>query len=279
MEELRGVDFCKFINWESSDDFSLYEMGRYDSVPGYSYERIISKRSIIHFVTAGKGFLELDGVRHDVHAGQAFIIPEDIHAYYRADDEEPWNYIWLHVGGPKLPVIYKKAGISAENPIFTPEKDWDKIVELLRDILDNYDKEYYCLGNLYKIFYFMTENSVNKEKPDIEPSLVYIKNVLGYIKIKYSEPIKIEHIAYACGLNRSYLTRLFKMSTGYTLQEYLTIYRMKKAMKMLVETPKSIQEIAFAVGYGDTFTFSKAFKRQYGKSPSTYRKEELSKES
>ena len=100
-----------------------------------------------------------------------------------------------------------------------------------------------------------------------------MKNVIGYIKLKYSEPIKIEHIALACGLNRSYLTRLFKEATGYTLQEYLLTYRMKMALQMLKEGDKSIQDIAFSVGYTDTFTFSKAFKRHFGKSPSNYRDE------
>ena len=119
----------------------------------------------------------------------------------------------------------------------------------------------------------MTEFSADKEEIYIDPTLVYVKNVIGYIKLKYSDPIKIEHIALACGLNRSYLTRLFKEATGYTLQQYLTIYRMKQAMRLLKETDKSIQEITAAVGYSDTFTFSKAFKRQYGKSPSSFRDE------
>lgn len=271
-EVLVGVDFCKFINWESSDDFSLYEMGRYACIPSYSYERTISQRSIIHFVVSGKGHLELNGVRHDVHSGQAFIIPEDIHAFYQADDKEPWEYIWLHVGGPKLPVIFKEAGISEQHPIFTPTEHWDDIVDLLLDILDNDDKEYYCLGNLYKIFYYMAEFSDNKIDSYVEPSLLYIRNVIGYIKLKYSEPITVEHIAYACGLNRSYLTRLFKDATGYTLQQYLIIYRMKMAMNMLTNTNKSIQEISSSVGYNDLFTFSKAFKRHFGHSPNHYRK-------
>ena len=273
MEDLVGVDFCKFVNWESSDDFYFYEMGRYACIPNYSYERTVSRRSIIHFVISGKGHLVLNGKRHDIKAGQAFIIPEDTYAFYQADSKEPWEYIWLHIGGPKLPVIFRKAGISVDCPIFTPTDNWNKIEELLWDILDKYDSEYYCLGNLYKIFHYMAEYSVNKEVSDYEHSLTYVKNVIGYIKLKYSEPIKIEHIALACGLNRSYLTRLFKDATGYTLQQYLLTYRMKMAIQMLKETNKSIQDIAFSVGYSDTFTFSKAFKRHFGKSPSSYRDE------
>ncbi|MCR4689803.1 MAG: AraC family transcriptional regulator [Lachnospiraceae bacterium] len=268
---LTGVDFVKFVNWESSDDFYLYEMGRYACIPGYSFERTVSQRCILHFVISGKGSLVLDGVTHEVHAGQAFLIPDGCHAFYQADRADPWSYLWLHIGGPKLPDVFRRAGLSEKCPVFTPAKRWDKIKSLLEDILKHYDREYYCIGNLYKIFDYMMEYSVNKEDNTVDSSLLYVKNVIGYIKLKYSDPIKVETIAYAFGLNRSYLTRLFKDATGYTMQQYLLIYRMKVAMQMLKEGDKNVQDIALAVGYGDSFTFSKAFKRHFGHSPSYYR--------
>ena len=117
----------------------------------------------------------------------------------------------------------------------------------------------------------MIENSKAKQDDTFDDSLLYVKNVISYIQLKYTEPVKIEKIAASLGLNRSYLTRLFKEATGYSPQEYLLTYRMKMAMKMLSENVLSISEIATAVGYGDTFTFSKAFKRHFGKSPSEYR--------
>jgi AraC family transcriptional regulator of arabinose operon len=48
---------------------------------------------------------------------------------------------------------------------------------------------------------------------------------------------------------------------------------MKKAMRLMQNSSQSIQSIAFAVGYNDIFTFSKAFKAHTGKSPSEYRNE------
>ena len=121
----------------------------------------------------------------------------------------------------------------------------------------------------------MIENANKKDEPAIEHSLLYVKNVISYIQLKYSEPIKIEGIASALGLNRSHLTRLFKEATGYSLQDYLLTYRMKMAVKLLSDKSLSVAEIAANVGYTDTFTFSKAFKRHFGKSPSDYRTDVL----
>lgn len=272
MRTLEGCDFCKFVNYENSDDFYLYEVGTCACDPGYSYEHYVVNRCILHFVVKGKGRLILDGKEYKVHEHQVFFIPENARAFYQADEEDPWEYVWFHIGGPKLISVLKEAGIDYNNPIYTALDCVKEIEDLAFDTMRHYDREYYCIGNIYKICDYMIANSQNKEERTVNNSLLYVKTVISYIQLKYTEPIKIEAIAYACGLNRSYLTRLFKDATGYSLQEYLIVYRMKMASKFLAETDLAIQTIANKVGYGDAFTFTKAFKRHTGKSPSEFRR-------
>jgi AraC family transcriptional regulator of arabinose operon len=118
----------------------------------------------------------------------------------------------------------------------------------------------------------MIQNSASREDNGVNNSLLYVKNAISYIRLKYAEPVKINQIAISLGLNRSYLTRLFKEATGYSLQDYLLTYRMKMAVKLLADDSLSVNQVASRVGYSDTFTFSKAFKRHFGKAPSDYRK-------
>lgn len=271
MEKLDGCDFCKFVNYENSDDFYLYEMGTNACTPGYSYSHYVETRCILHFVVKGKGRLVLDGNEYPVHEHQAFLIPEHVHAFYQADEDDPWEYVWFHIGGPKLISILKEAGIDYNNPVFTPTDCAKEIEEIAFDTLRNYNREYYCVGNIYKLCDYIVTYSKDKIENSINNSLVYVKKVISYIQLKYAEPVRIEKIAYACGLNRSYLTRLFKDATGYSLQEYLIIYRMKVASKLLLETDFTIQTIANKVGYTDSFTFAKAFKKHTGKPPGDFR--------
>lgn len=270
-QELPGCDFCKFVNYEDSDDFYLYELGRNKCEPLYSYEHTVKNRIILHFVLSGKGILRIGDRQYDVHEHQVFLIPEDTRSFYQADRDDPWEYIWFHIGGPKIPMILKEAGLTEDHPVYTPLGCADIIEGLAEDILDNYTRQYYCVGTLYKMCDYMIENSSEREEKDYESPLVYVKNVISYIQLKYSEPVKIEKIAFSLGLNRSYLTRLFKNATGYSLQEYLLTYRMKMAAKLLSGSSLSVADVASSVGYTDTFTFSKAFKRYYGKSPSDFR--------
>ena len=67
------------------------------------------------------------------------------------------------------------------------------------------------------------------------------------------------------------MTRLFKAAMGRSPQEYLIQYRIRVARKLLCETDWCIRNIAYAVGYSDSFAFSKAFKRVCGTSPAKYR--------
>ena len=274
-QELKGCDFCKFVNYEDSDDFYLYELGTNKCVPLYSYEHLVRNRIIIHFVINGRGIIRLNDKQYEVGPHQIFLIPDSIRTFYQADVDDPWEYIWFHIGGPKIPLILKEAGLTPDNPVYIPTGHAEEIEDLARDILKNYTRQYYCVGTLYKICDYMIENAPLKKEAAIDSSLVYVKNVISYIQLKYSEAIKIEDIAFALGLNRSYLTRLFKEATGYSLQDYLLTYRMKMAAKMLSENVLSVSEIAQNVGYVDTFTFSKAFKRHFGTSPSQYRSDKL----
>ena len=270
--EITGVDKVRFVDMTKSNDFYLFEVGKYKCVPSYSYGPIVRTRTIFHYVLSGKGFLIIDEKKYEIHAGQGFLIPAKCKAYYEADALDPWEYVWIHVDGPRAAELFQSAGLSRETPIFTTTEDASEIPAYIKDIYDNYDNECLCYSRVYEFFSCLNQKSANKpEVAEVDPRLSYVKNAIRYIQLKYSEPINVEDIAVACGLNRSYLTRVFKHATGYTPQSYLASYRMKKASEILINTNETVNNIAFHVGYSDSFTFSKAFKRYCDQSPSEYR--------
>ena len=270
--EITGVDKVKFVDHTKSNDFYLFEVGRYKSIPSYSYGPIVRPKTIFHYVVSGRGYLILNDKRYDVESGQGFLIPAKCKAYYEADKDNPWEYAWIHIDGPRTMELFSSAGISEENPIYNPRSDSGVILDILGDIYDNSDRECYCYAKVYEFFDTIISLSKNRVLHDVDPRLAYVKSAINFIRLKYSEPITVAEIAAACGLNRSYLTRLFKHATGYTPQEYLSTYRMKKATELLLESTESVCNIALIVGYSDAFTFSKAFKRFKNVSPSEYRK-------
>lgn len=262
-----------WLNYSSYEDLKFYEAGIQDCSPGYGYGPIIRDKYILHYILSGEGELHLDGQIIPIHEKQAFIIPPGVLGYYRADMANPWHYIWVQFHGPKASEMLYRAGLTRKTPVFTPREFCSELEDCLEEILRNPSAEYACMGNLYRFFQLMIDFSSNpsqtKQKADL--GLQYVRSVIHYISEKYSEPIHIQDIANYCGLDRAYLSKLFKDATGITPQRYLITFRMNKAKKLLKETDLTIQHVSYSVGYSDPLAFSKFFKQETGMSPTQYR--------
>lgn len=100
-----------------------------------------------------------------------------------------------------------------------------------------------------------------------------ITKALNYIKteIKKSD-ITIDDVATHAGFSTDYFNRIFFAHTGFNIMEYVRFSRLKKAAHLLRGTNNDILDIALDCGYEAHESFSRAFKNQYGISPSEYRK-------
>ncbi|CAN6960313.1 HTH araC/xylS-type domain-containing protein [Psychrobacter okhotskensis] len=100
----------------------------------------------------------------------------------------------------------------------------------------------------------------------------YLSNTL-YLMHRYPEDAwTLQSLAKASGLSRSGLNERFKQSVGITPLAYLSHYRLRLAARFLRQEQYSISKISELVGYASDHSFSGAFKRRYGQSPSHYRK-------
>ncbi|MEN6315100.1 MAG: AraC family transcriptional regulator [Clostridiaceae bacterium] len=78
-------------------------------------------------------------------------------------------------------------------------------------------------------------------------------------------------IAEALDLNPDYVSAAFKRQTGEGLLDYINTVRIKKAKRALKECPYNIDEIAGKVGYNNTRTFTRLFKKYEGITPGKFR--------
>jgi AraC-like DNA-binding protein len=89
---------------------------------------------------------------------------------------------------------------------------------------------------------------------------------------KVENPWTVETLAVAAGMSRSAFALRFKELLGETPLEYLTNWRMYKAIGPLQKDDRKLFEIAKSVGYDSDAAFSKAFKRVLGVAPREYRR-------
>lgn len=98
---------------------------------------------------------------------------------------------------------------------------------------------------------------------------------LNAIHDRVNTPWTVESLAEAAGMSRSAFALRFKELLGQTPLEYVTLWRMQKAMQFLRQRDKKLIDIAQSVGYDSDAAFSRAFKRVVGENPGEYLKRGL----
>ncbi|MDB5709475.1 MAG: transcriptional regulator, AraC family [Sphingomonas bacterium] len=88
---------------------------------------------------------------------------------------------------------------------------------------------------------------------------------------QWSEKLTLDSLARACGINRAKLTRGFRELYRCTVAEAITERRLIEASRKLRTTDLPVSSIGYASGYLNNASFSRAFGRRFGVSPSEYR--------
>jgi AraC-like DNA-binding protein len=100
-----------------------------------------------------------------------------------------------------------------------------------------------------------------------------IGRALALLHARPTEGWTAEALALEVGMSRSVFAERFTTLVGQPPMQYLTLWRMHVAAQHLREGRGNVAQIGFAVGYESEAAFSRAFKRQFGTSPGTWRRQ------
>ena len=98
-----------------------------------------------------------------------------------------------------------------------------------------------------------------------------INKVVAYINNHLDETLDLKTLANEVALSDFHFHRIFKALKGEAIGAYITRLRLEATARLLRYTALTIEEIAFNIGYETPASLSKAFKKQYGISPTEYR--------
>lgn len=87
-----------------------------------------------------------------------------------------------------------------------------------------------------------------------------------------NDKFDISFLARAVGLSRITLYRKIKTATGKTINRFVREIRLNKAKELILNSDKTIAEIAYEVGFGSSTYFNRCFHKHFGSSPGEFRK-------
>lgn len=96
--------------------------------------------------------------------------------------------------------------------------------------------------------------------------------ITSYIKDNYAGEITLESLSKVFGYSPAYLSRMFQKYANTNYKTYIQSVRMEYASKELLNSELTIGEVAQNNGFSDSRALCRAFKKQFGKLPSEYRK-------
>ena len=97
------------------------------------------------------------------------------------------------------------------------------------------------------------------------------KKAISYLEENYSNDISIENMADMIGVNKSYLSRVFKAEVGRNISVYLNELRISKAILLMEKREYKTMDIVYAVGYNSVQNYYHAFRQVTGMTPKEYR--------
>ncbi|PEL13040.1 AraC family transcriptional regulator [Bacillus sp. AFS017336] len=98
-----------------------------------------------------------------------------------------------------------------------------------------------------------------------------IKKIILYLNTNFYESITLQEVARKFNTSTSHLSKKLKNETGMSFNDNLNKIRVNESKKLLLQTDKSILEVAIAVGFNYQNHFGKVFKEIVGVSPKAFR--------
>ena len=105
--------------------------------------------------------------------------------------------------------------------------------------------------------------------------MAIIGNSIQYMEDHITEDITVESVAKNAGVSSFYFQKGFAMLCGFSVSEYIRNRRLALAGNDLLVTDEKIIDIAMKYGYDSPDSFTKAFTRFHGVTPTAVRKDDV----
>ena len=259
-----------------------------DSIVAHYHEMI----ELLYFVK-GECSVFLGNKSYKIHPGDLLIINSgEIHSMYSNECAE---FIVVQVDPEflyscdktksKIEYVYPFLQSNSDNPrLFKKEEiDMLNIGDIMQNILYECTKmefgfELSAKGDIYKLFFGIIKHlekqgkiTDNGKVLEQDTSNAFDK-VFDFVKDNFSTNITAKDAAKVTNLSYSYFSRLFHSVMNTTFTEYLSTVRLAKSEQLLIDTDKSVTDIAIECGFSTTSYFILKFRKKNNISPLGFRK-------
>lgn len=224
----------------------------------------------------GAGWVDVDGTRQKISAGDAVWFPPNLTHAYGADDSDPWSIAWAHFAGEEV--------TGWRNLLFPSGRAKRVVLELPRDRLaeTGFEQVVSPLERGLALRHQVASAAILRgalstmaelvtERREMRSARERVATSIEKMRRDWLHPFRLEELATTTGLSVSRYSALFRAHAGFSPIDFLIRLRVQRAAQMLDRTSLPIAEIATQTGFQDPYYFSRCFRKVMGTSPRQYR--------
>ncbi len=228
---------------------------------------------VFEYVLSGKGYIEVDGVKHPVKAGDFYMINSYSRLDYYSDYDDPYQKIYVNCRGDLNRRLCQAFDIDLPYLIY-PFPAAEKYIRAVHKVLCNpksplKNKDSSCGIIIHKMLSDLYEN-IQSTKSKQSDNIAF--EIRAYLDQKICEKVTLDNIVDTFFVSKTRLIHLFQKNFGVSPYQYLISQRINMACSLLKNSNLSVREIAEILQFADPHYFSNFFKNKIGISPVDYRK-------
>jgi len=265
-------------------DISLIQIGRLHCTPYTVIEKHIHLNWFeLTAVREGQGVVTINGEKVHVHSGDIHLaFPGDFHEIC-TDIQEPLkcDFFSFYPEDPELLQeleMITRCRYPAQQRLFSDERIVYQISNAITELNVPTVHSARILETIFLqiVLYLLDDLQLeddlyNRKRIGQTEELCF--QMMHYIDTHLYSMCSLREVTNSLNYSYSYLSDLFRQNTGDTLQNYYRIRRLETARLLILEGKLKIREIAELLQYSSIYTFSRAFREQFGVSPTVLRKE------
>ncbi len=247
--------------------------GREQCRPDYRISRRNFGYHGLEYVTAGSGWVTLEGRRVDLRAGSVFAYSSDMPCAIGTIESDPMIKYFFCFSGRSGRTRLSHSGVAAGS-VRTLENHSEVRTlaeEIIREGQGSSRHARKICATLFDLLLLKLADAGPGQQDSAEPARRNFLRCKALIDADVTDLRTLGEIATRVGLEKSSVCRLFRQFLGTSPYQYLLRQKMNRAAESLLHHGGLVKEVAAQMGYPDPFHFSRGFKAVHGKSPSQLR--------
>lgn len=241
---------------------------------------------IYYSISGGKQFL-IDNYFYDISNGDIFLINQFESHYLTQIDQQKHERIILSIDPEYLKQIstetinlnhcFQFRGTDMPHQLHLSQEEQTRFIYFIHKLRSNsgFGEDILDHATFLELMVFLNHAfdkrcRTSAEEESKAPGYhAQVDEILSYINTHISENLTLEELSAHFFLSSSYLCRIFKATTGTTINKYITAKRITIS-KSLLSQGYSVNEACEACGFNDYSNYLKAFTKAVGISPKKY---------